>query len=223
MLKSEDVKFFSLPQLEKDKAGPTNPFGYRNKKIGPNGDVGWIEYLLFRTNLDSTSSGLFNSLRENPSFFTFVFLIVVVCCVYKSVVKNLSTEVLRLLAYGLMIKQRNVFSRLLEDEENDSIFRLNHYPPCPNRDMVGFGEHTDPKLISVLRSNNITSLQIADKDGFWIPVPPDPNSFFINVGDYLQNSTKSRVSMIYFGGPPLKERRAPLPSLLAEGEQSLYK
>lgn len=39
----------------------------------------------------------------------------------------------------------------------------------------------------------------------------------------IQNSMKSRVSMIYFGGPPLKERIAPLPSLLAEGEQSLYK
>lgn len=34
----------------------------------------------------------------------------------------------------------------------------------------------------------------------------------------IQNSMKSRVSMIYFGGPPLKERIAPLPSLLAEGE-----
>lgn len=68
-LESEAVKFFSLPQLEKDKAGPANPFGYGNKKIGPNGDVGWIEYLLFRTNLDSTSSELFNSLRENPYFF----------------------------------------------------------------------------------------------------------------------------------------------------------
>lgn len=95
-----------------------------------------------------------------------------------------------------MIKQRNVFSRLLEDEESDSIFRLNHYPPCPNhtRDMVGFGEHTDPQVISVLRSNNITGLQIADKDGSWIPVPPDKNSFFINVGDSLQVLTHSHFT-----------------------------
>lgn len=36
------------------------------------------------------------------------------------------------------------------------------------------------------------------------------------------NSLKSRVSMIYFGGPPLSEKIAPLPSLM-EGEKSLYK
>lgn len=38
----------------------------------------------------------------------------------------------------------------------------------------------------------------------------------------LTNSLKSRVSMIYFGGPPLSEKIAPIPSLM-EGEKSLYK
>lgn len=37
----------------------------------------------------------------------------------------------------------------------------------------------------------------------------------------LTNSVKSRLSMIYFGGPPLSEKIAPLPSLI-EGD-SLYK
>lgn len=39
----------------------------------------------------------------------------------------------------------------------------------------------------------------------------------------LANGLKSRVSMIYFGGPPPNERIAPLPSLMKEGEGSLYK
>lgn len=39
----------------------------------------------------------------------------------------------------------------------------------------------------------------------------------------LANSLKSRVSMIYFGGPPLSERIAPMPSLMKNPEQSLYK
>ncbi|KAI3933875.1 hypothetical protein MKX01_028201 [Papaver californicum] len=109
-----------------------------------------------------------------------------------------------------MIKERNVFSSLLEDEESDSIFRINHYPPCPNhtRDMVGFGEHTDPQVISVLRPNNTVM----------------GNGRFKSVKHrVIQNSMKSSVPMIYFGGPPLKERIAPLPSLLEEGEESLYK
>lgn len=38
----------------------------------------------------------------------------------------------------------------------------------------------------------------------------------------VANSLTSRLSMIYFGGPPLSEKIAPLPSLM-EGEDSLYK
>lgn len=49
-LEAEAVKFFDQPSPEKEKSGPPNPFGYGSKIIGPNGDVGWIEYLLFSTN-----------------------------------------------------------------------------------------------------------------------------------------------------------------------------
>lgn len=112
---------------------------------------------------------------------------------YVSAVKKIAYEILEMLADGLKIQPRNVFSKLLMDEESDSVFRLNHYPPCPelhqemnDRNLIGFGEHTDPQIISVLRSNNISGLQISLKDGNWISIPPDQSSFFINVGDSLQ-------------------------------------
>lgn len=111
---------------------------------------------------------------------------------YVRAVKKMACEILELLAEGLKIHPKNVFSRLLMDEESDSIFRLNHYPPCPEvqeikgRNLIGFGEHTDPQIISVLRSNNTSGLQISLKDGCWISVPADQTSFFINVGDSLQ-------------------------------------
>lgn len=39
--------FFALPQREKDKAATDGcPFGYASKRIGGNGDLGWVEYLL---------------------------------------------------------------------------------------------------------------------------------------------------------------------------------
>ncbi|XP_057780106.1 gibberellin 2-beta-dioxygenase 2-like [Salvia miltiorrhiza] len=38
----------------------SGPFGYGSKVIGPNGDVGWVEYLLFSTNPDHIS--------RNPNF-----------------------------------------------------------------------------------------------------------------------------------------------------------
>ncbi|XP_057949645.1 gibberellin 2-beta-dioxygenase 1-like [Malania oleifera] len=237
-LESQAVKFFSLPLSEKEKAGPPDPFGYGNKCIGPNGDIGWVEYLLLNTHSEFNSQRFESVFHEDPEIFR--------SCVndYVSAVRNMACEILELMADGLKIQPRNAFSKLLMDEQSDSIFRLNFYPPCPEAqsldgsNLIGFGEHTDPQIISVLRSNNTSGLQISLGDGNWLSVPPDEDSFFINVGDSLQvmtngrfqsvrhrvlaNSIKSRVSMIYFGGPPLSEKIAPLPSLM-EGEESLYK
>lgn len=38
----------------------------------------------------------------------------------------------------------------------------------------------------------------------------------------MANGFKSRLSMIYFGGPPLNQKIAPLPSLILTGKESLY-
>lgn len=49
-LEAEAVGFFASPQADKDAHGPANPFGYGNKRIGRNGDTGWLEYLLLGVN-----------------------------------------------------------------------------------------------------------------------------------------------------------------------------
>lgn len=119
-----------------------------------------------------------------------------------SSVKKMGCEILELMASGLNIEENNVFSKLLMDKESDCIFRLNHYPPCPpksnlnnneNENVIGFGEHTDPQIISLLRSNNTSGLQIRLKDKSWISVPSDHNSFFVNVGDSLQVSNQTTL------------------------------
>ncbi|XP_022751592.1 gibberellin 2-beta-dioxygenase 1-like [Durio zibethinus] len=235
-LESEATKFFSLPLCEKKKTGQPEPYGYGNKRIGPNGDFGWVEYLLLTNNQDPNLLRFLSG--ENLETFRFALNN------YMSAMKKMACEILEMIADGLKIQPRNVLSKLLMDEQSDSVFRLNYYPPCPDvqplngSNVIGFGEHTDPQVISVLRSNNTSGLQISLRDGSWISVPPDQTSFFINVGDSLQvmtngkfksvkhrvlaNSVKCRLSMIYFGGPPLSEKIAPLPSLV-RGEQSLYK
>ncbi|XP_060188173.1 gibberellin 2-beta-dioxygenase 1-like [Lycium barbarum] len=237
-LESEAIKFFSFPLSEKLKTGPADPFGYGNKKIGQNGDIGWVEYILLSTNSEFNYLKFASILGVNPENIR------AAVNDYVSAVKKMSCEILEMLTEGLKIHPKNVFSKLLMDQKSDSVFRLNHYPPCPEieefngKNMIGFGEHTDPQIISVLRSNNTSGLQILLKNGHWISVPPDQSSFFVNVGDSLQvmtngrfksvkhrvlaNSVKSRLSMIYFGGPPLTEKIAPLPSLI-EGKDSLYK
>ncbi|XP_016724317.1 gibberellin 2-beta-dioxygenase 1 isoform X1 [Gossypium hirsutum] len=265
MLESEATKFFSLPLCEKQKTGQPQPYGYGHKRIGMHGDVGWVEYLLLTTNQDPSlhSFQTFRSVKQNTKrngnsfcflgvfqFYLLFFFFRVALNSYMKSVKKMACEILEMMADGLKIQPRNVLSKLLMDEESDSVFRVNHYPPCPNvqplngngngnGDVIGFGEHTDPQIISVLRSNNTSGLQISLREGSWISVPPDQTSFFINVGDSLQvmtngrfksvkhrvvtNSVKSRLSMIYFCGPPLSEKIAPLPSLMRGDQQSLYK
>ncbi|CDP19459.1 unnamed protein product [Coffea canephora] len=237
-LEAEATKFFNLSQMEKEKAGKANPFGYGNKRIGSNGDVGWVEYLLLNTNPDDIHQKAITIPGDAEKFWSLVND-------YVSAVRNLACEVLEMIADGLKIEPRYALSRLVRDEKSDTFFRLNHYPPCPelqvlcDRNLIGFGEHTDPQIISVLRSNNTSGLQISLRDGTWVSVPPDQYSFFFNVGDSLQVMTngrfssvrhrvvadgvKSRVSMIYLGGPPLTEKISPLPSLMEQGEESLYK
>lgn len=56
-LEAEAVKFFNLPQHEKDQVGPPNPFGYGHKKIGSTGDVGLVEYLFLSTHNSITIPG----------------------------------------------------------------------------------------------------------------------------------------------------------------------
>ncbi|KAK1362390.1 Gibberellin 2-beta-dioxygenase 1 [Heracleum sosnowskyi] len=233
-LESQAIKFFSLPLCEKEKSGPPNPFGYGNKSIGRNGDISWLEYLLLTTGPEFDYEKLASVSAPTPENFRGAVND------YVSAVKKMACRILELLAEGLSIDEKNVFSKLVMDKQSDSVFRLNHYPPSPDKNLIGFGEHTDPQIISVLRSNNTSGLQISLREYGWFSVPPDQDSFFINVGDSLQvmtngrfksvkhrvlaNSDKSRVSMIYFGGPPLNEKIAPLPSLLMEGEDSsLYK
>lgn len=111
---------------------------------------------------------------------------------YVSAVRDMASLVLEMIAEEMEMGARNVLSRLIRDEQSDSCFRLNHYPPRPElqalsgRALIGFGEHTDPQLISVLRSNNASGLQICSRDGTWLSVPSDPTTFFFNVGDSLQ-------------------------------------
>ncbi|KAJ6825971.1 gibberellin 2-beta-dioxygenase-like [Iris pallida] len=240
-LETEALRFFSAGEDEKEKGGPALPFGYGNKRIGYNGDMGWVEYLLFEITSQPLPPASLDFLDE-PSATRFR----VALNEYITAVKRLACELLELMAEGMGIQPRDCFSKMVMQEESDRMFRLNHYPPRPQQQLnsslslTGFGEHTDPQIISVLRSNNSSGFQIAVRDGSWVPVPPDQDSFFINVGDILQvmtngrfrsvrhrvesNGCEPRLSMIYFGGPPPSQVVGPLPQLLLRsGDRSRYK
>ncbi|CAH2059407.1 unnamed protein product [Thlaspi arvense] len=235
-LEQEANKFFALSQSLKDKAGPADPFGYGNKRIGPNGDVGWVEYILLNVNLLLASTKTAAVFRQTPAIFREAVE------EYMEEMKGISSKVLEMVAKELMIEPQEKLSELVKVKESDSCLRMNHYPEkdkTPAKEEIGFGEHTDPQLLSVLRSNDTEGLQICLKDGTWVAVPPDHSSFFVIVGDTLQvmtngrfksvkhrvltNTKRSRLSMIYFAGPPLTEKIAPLSCLVPNQEDCLYK
>ncbi|VAH22769.1 unnamed protein product [Triticum turgidum subsp. durum] len=217
------------------------PFGYGSKRIGCNGDMGWLEYILLSVRSGSVAAAsLPPSLRAALEEYT-------------DAVRGVGARVLELMAQGLGVAEehRGVLRRIVAAPDDaggaDEMVRVNHYPPCPSpvasglRGVTGFGEHTDPQIISVLRSNGTGGLQIMLLDGRWVPVAPDTDSLFVIVGDSLQVLTngrfrsmkhrvvapaegqQSRLSVIYFGGPAPTQRIAPLPELMREGEQSLYR
>lgn len=128
---------------------------------------------------------------------------------YVEAVRELACEILDLIGEGLRVPDTSVFSKLIRDVDSDSLLRLNHYPPLLLRDRdtspsssfhhhlrhhhnnnnnsrIGFGEHTDPQILTILKSNAVSGLQISVDEGIWIPVTPHPTAFFVNVGDVLQ-------------------------------------
>ncbi|KAG7569146.1 Oxoglutarate/iron-dependent dioxygenase [Arabidopsis thaliana x Arabidopsis arenosa] len=204
-LEQEAIKFFALPHSLKDKASPPDPFGYGTKRIGPNGDVGWLEYILLNANL----------------------------CLW------LSQNHSRFPAHPCNIQRGSgrVHERDEENVEQSSGNGRGRVKDRAKAEAEPFGE-SEGMLISLLRSNDSEGLQICVKDGTWVDVTPDHSSFFVLVGDTLQvmtngrfmsvkhrvvTSTKrSRISMIYFAGPPLSEKIAPLSCLVPKQDDCLY-
>jgi gibberellin 2-oxidase len=172
--------FFALPHDEKLEHASARPFGYGSKSIGSNGDVGWLEYLLLSVATGSGSSTLPPPLRAALEEYT--------CAV-----REVGGRVLEMMAVGLGLDHgalRRMVAGKKDGEASAEMVRVNHYPACPLASGVtGFGEHTDPQIISVLRSNRTAGLQIMLHDGRWVPVAPDPDSLFVNVGDALQVDT----------------------------------
>ncbi|KAK6803392.1 hypothetical protein RDI58_001176 [Solanum bulbocastanum] len=199
-MEDESYGFFSKPASQKQRAGPANPYGYGCKNIGFNGDYGEVEYLLLHTNPLSNST-----ISNDPTLFR--------CAVngYVEAVRELACEILELMAEGLGVPDTSVLSNFLRDSHSDSLLRLNHYPPLQLLQLVnnriGFGEHTDPQILTILRSNDALT-----------------NGRFLSVRHRaMVNSCRRRMSMAYFGAPAPNSRIACPPELHSPHEPNLYR
>ncbi|XP_076930399.1 gibberellin 2-beta-dioxygenase 2-like [Bidens hawaiensis] len=233
-MEHEGFEFFQKPLPEKQRVGSANPFGYGNKNIGLSGDQGELEYLLQTNQISLHNTSKLISNASSKLSYTVVG--------YVEAVRRLACEILGLMAKGLGPGLPNsYFAALLTDCHSDSLFRLNHYPPMRHRgSAIGFGEHSDPQILTLLTSNDVPGLRISLPNGRWLPVTPDPLAFYVIVGDLLQvmtngrfrsvrhramantSSTEPRLSMAFFGGPP-PETTISCPPQLLKLNKPLYK
>jgi isopenicillin N synthase-like dioxygenase len=71
------------------------------------------------------------------------------------------------------------------------LFRIFNYPFNPaiqENQLWGVGEHTDYGLLTILKQDDCSGLQIKSNSQ-WIDAPPIPNSFVCNIGDMLDRMT----------------------------------
>ncbi len=113
---------------------------------------------------------------------------------------KLAQRILSILAAGLGLNH-DQFKRYFR-EESTSVLRINHYPPCPHPDKIeGLDEHRDPTLITILHQDDVGGLQIL-KDGKWVGIHPNPQTFIVNIGDILMVSLPSFFFLLDVSSPP---------------------
>lgn len=93
---------------------------------------------------------------------------------------KLSLGIMELLGMSLGVGRRH-FKEFFQG--NDSIMRLNYYPPCQRPDLaLGTGPHCDPTSLTILHQDQVGGLQVF-VDGKWHSISPNPNAFVVNIGD----------------------------------------
>ena len=63
-------------------------------------------------------------------------------------------------------------------------FRIFRYPG--NDARQGVGRHTDYGVLTILKQDNVGGLEVELGKNKWMPAPPVPNSFVVNIGDMLE-------------------------------------
>jgi len=93
---------------------------------------------------------------------------------------TLSLGIMELLGLSLGVG-RKYFREFFEG--NDSVMRLNYYPPCQRPDLtLGTGPHCDPTSLTILHQDQVGGLQVC-VDGEWRSINPNFDAFVVNIGD----------------------------------------
>lgn len=173
--------FFCMQLSEKQKAQRKlgEHCGYANSFIGRfSSKLPWKETLSFHYSADKSIKTVedyfVNVMGEDFRQFGGVFQ------EYCEAMSNLSLEIMELLGMSLGVG-RECFRDFYEG--NESVMRLNYYPPCQKPELaLGTGPHCDPTSLTILHQDQVEGLQVF-VDGKWYSVSPKQDAFVVNIGD----------------------------------------
>lgn len=109
---------------------------------------------------------------------------------YCAEMSRLSLEIMEVLGETLGVG-RDHYRRFFEG--NDSIMRLNYYPPCQRPyHTLGTGPHCDPTSLTILHQDDVGGLQVFDAAGRWRSIRPRAGAFVVNIGDTFMALSNGR-------------------------------
>ncbi|KAG6510093.1 gibberellin 20 oxidase 1-B-like [Zingiber officinale] len=181
--------FFGMPLTEKQRAQrrPGESCGYASSFTGRFASkLPWKETLSFR--FSPAGDGIVKNyfaatLGEEFRHLGEVYQ------TYCEAMNGLSLEIMEMLGMSLGVGRRR-FRDFFEG--NDSIMRLNYYPPCQKPELtLGTGPHSDPTSLTILHQDNVQGLQVF-ADNRWRTIRPSPNALVVNIGDTFMALSNGR-------------------------------
>ncbi|RCV39864.1 hypothetical protein SETIT_9G004400v2 [Setaria italica] len=185
--------FFTLPLADKQRAQrrPGESCGYASSFTGRFASkLPWKETLSFRYSPSDDVAGeqlvssyfvekLGEAYRHHGEVYGR----------YCSEMSRLSLEIMEVLGESLGVGPSH-FRRFFEG--NDSIMRLNYYPPCQRPyDTLGTGPHCDPTSLTILHQDDVGGLQVF-AGGRWRSIRPHAGAFVVNIGDTFMALSNGR-------------------------------
>jgi isopenicillin N synthase-like dioxygenase len=206
-LRSKAHEFFALPLQEKRKAihpVPGTPRGFRAqglealahanagatpadlKEFYHLGRENWPQETYY-TGAEGRRYFIPNLWPSAPQGFANA------AAVYYAEMEKLAAFMMRLTALALG-REEHFFDDKID--RHISAMRLNFYPAqtsAPEPGQLRAGAHTDYGAFTILNGESVPGgLQVLARNGQWIDVETDPQTFVINIGDLLMRWTNDR-------------------------------
>jgi isopenicillin N synthase-like dioxygenase len=145
---------------------------------------------------------------------------------YYDLMEDLSRRVLGVLCGAMGIDEKSLRPKFANQLAQ---LRLLYYPAQPVEDdpLLGVRPHHDTSFMTMLVQDDAGGLEVQDRNGDWLVVPPRPDMVVVNVGSYLEclssgvytaakhrvvnRSGRRRYSIPFFFSPTFDVTVEPLP------------